>query len=108
MAPTTVIVDDVLSVGIVIIAIFTVPGQNVMFRQSGLLSAMVIFSHDVTNSTIEIQIPEVGVQLPERRRVTQHLYSQCMTVRTGVGKRLHTLPSHPTLGELRGVSSEER
>ena len=34
--------------------------------------------------------------------VTLHL--PCMTARTGVGKQLHTLPSHPTLGGPRGSS----
>ena len=28
----------------------------------------------------------------------------CMTVCTGVGKRLHTLPSHPTLSAAAGVA----
>ena len=31
-----------------------------------------------------------------------------MTVCTGVGKRLHTLPSHPMLAEPQGVQPEER
>ena len=51
--------------------------------------------HDVTNSITEI--PQVRVQLLEWQ-VTLHL-STHTTACTGVGKQLHTLPSHPTLGE---------
>ena len=54
--------------------------------------------HDTTNPIL--QSPEGGLHLQEWR-VTLHLFT---TVCTGGGKRLHTLPDDPTLGEPQGVS----
>ena len=54
----------------------------------------------MTNSINEI--PKVGVQLLEWR-ATLHVYVLQYTY-TGVGKRLHTLPSHQTLCEPQGFS----
>ena len=48
------------------------------------------------------EIPEVGVQLP-KWRVTLHLYIH-VTACTGVRKRLHALPSHPTLSTAAEVA----
>ena len=87
---------------------------------AGLLSATAIF---MTQQTPLFQIPEAGVQLPERW-VTLHLYTWqyvqvwgngCahdplaqhwvnLRVSAGVGKWLCTQPSHPTLGEPQGFS----
>ena len=64
----------------------------VQSSMSGLLSAIVIF---VTNFIIEI--PEVGVQLAAR--VAGNTALVYMTVCASVGKRLHTLPSHPIMGQ---------
>ena len=47
------------------------------------------------------EIPKVGVQLPEGAGGNAPV---CVTVCTGVGKRLYALPSHPTLGEPTGFS----
>ena len=66
---------------------------------SGLLSLSYSDLYDMTNSII--QIPEIRMQLSEGR-ATLHLhvrqYVHC------VGKRLHTLDSHPTLRESQGFS----
>ena len=48
-----------------------------------------------------IKIPEVRGQLQELR-VTEHFVRT--TVGTGVGKRLHTLLSYPTMVELKSFS----
>ena len=56
--------------------------------------------HSMTSSRTEI--PEDRVQEWPDWRVARALV--CLTVCTGVGKQLHTLPSHPTLGEPRSSS----
>ena len=53
----------------------------------------------ITNSIIEIN--EVRVRLPDSL-VTLPL-NTWSAVRTGVGKRLHTLPSHPAMREPQGI-----
>ena len=77
-------------------------------------------SHLHVRSTSITEILEVVARLLEWR-ATLHLYQYdsmyrcgglhctciCTTVCTGVGKRLHTLSSHPTLGKLM-VLAEER
>ena len=55
------------------------------------------YRHDVTNSIIDI--PEVGVQLPE---LAGNSALVSMTARTGVGKQLHALTSHQVSGEPLG------
>ena len=47
------------------------------------------------------EIPKVGVLLPEWW-VTLHQYVY-MTVHSGLGKWMHTLPSHPVLGAPQGL-----
>ena len=43
------------------------------------------------------------IEIPEGRKTAPTVASNtalvCLTVCTGVGKRLHTLPSHPTIDE---------
>ena len=64
---------------------------------SGSLSAIIVNTpRDMAQNSI-IQIPEVGMQLPG---VVTNTALLCAALCRGVGKLLHTLPSHPTMGEL--------
>ena len=58
------------------------------------------FSYSDLHDTF-IEIAEVRVQLPEGRVTNAALV--CMAV-TGVEKRLHLVPSRPSLGESQGFS----
>ena len=60
--------------------------------------------HETTNSSTEI--PEAEVLLPKWQGYTPLLFmhvQQCVQV---LGNWLHTLPSHPILGEPQGFSQE--
>ena len=66
---------------------------------NSVIAVMCSNPHDMANSIIvtpEIKAQTTGVTASNTALV-------CVTVCTGVGKRLHTLPSHPRLGEPLGL-----
>ena len=65
---------------------------------SGLLSAIVIF---VTGQTPLFKILESRIAAAG---MSGNALPVCTTVCASVGKRLHTLPSYPTLGEPESFS----